>query len=358
MIFNSQNHKYPSVRNIIYAKNGAVATSTPIASQAGLDIYKMGGNAIDAAVATAAALTVVEPTGNGIGGDAFAIVWIEKEKKLYGLNSSGFAPEKMRIEEFIGEDSIPTYGLRSVTVPGLPAAWVELNKKFGKLSLLECLIPSIKYAREGFAVSPNVAKLWDRAYNIYKKETNHKEIKHWFDTFAKDGKVPHAGDIFYNVDLAKTLEEIVKTNGESFYKGDLADKIDNFSRQNDGFIRKSDLEKFKPEWVEPISTDYKGYTVYEMPPNGHGISVLMCLNILKELKLDNKRDISDNLHKIIESLKLSLIDTQNYVTDERYMKVKVEELLKQSYAKMRSSEIKEVAINPQKGDQIVEELYI
>lgn len=350
MIFNSQSHKYNSTRNIVYAKNGAVATSTPAAAQAGLDTLKMGGNAVDAAIATAAALTVVEPTGNGIGGDAFAIVWIEEEKKLYGLNSSGFAPEKMKIEEYWGLDSIPTYGLKSVTVPGVPAAWVELNKKYGTLSLLECLTPAINYARGGFAVSPNVSKLWERGYSIYKKEIIHEELKFWFETFAKNDKVPQPGDIFYNIDLAKTLEEIAGTDGDSFYKGNLADKIEDFFIEYGGYLRKSDLEKFQPEWIEPISTEYKGYTVYEMPPNGHGITVLMALNILKEFKLDSERDTSENFHKIIESLKLSFIDAQSYVTDISCMNVKVEALLNDEYAKKRSESIKYKAMNPQRGN--------
>lgn len=273
MKFNAYQHKYSSIRNVVYAKNGAVATSTPLASQAGLEILKKGGNAVDAAVATAATLAVVEPTSNGIGGDAYALVWIEEEKRLYGLNSSGFAPENMELKNYNNMKEMPKYGFGAVTVPGIPAAWSELNKKYGKLSLIECLSPAINYAREGYVVSPNVAKVWKKSYELYEKELIGEEFKPWFDTFSKDGKAPEAGDIFICEEQASTLEEIANTQAESFYRGRLADKIDEYSRKFNGAIRKSDLECFYPTWVEPISTEYKGYKIFEIPPNGHGITV-------------------------------------------------------------------------------------
>ena len=294
MKFNAYQHKYSSIRNVVYAKNGAVATSTPLASQAGLEILKKGGNAVDAAVATAATLAVVEPTSNGIGGDAYALVWIEEEKRLYGLNSSGFAPENMELKNYNNMKEMPKYGFGSVTVPGIPAAWSELNKKYGKLSLMECLSPAINYAREGYVVSPNVAKVWKKSYELYEKELIGEEFKPWFDTFSKDGKAPEAGDIFICEEQASTLEEIANTQAESFYRGRLADKIDEYSKKFNGAIRKSDLECFYPTWVEPISTEYKGYKIFEIPPNGHGITVLMALNILKELELEgNIENVED-----------------------------------------------------------------
>lgn len=336
MKFNAYQHKYSSIRNVVYAKNGAVATSTPLASQAGLEILKKGGNAVDAAVATAATLAVVEPTSNGIGGDAYALVWIEEEKRLYGLNSSGFAPENMELKNYNNMKEMPKYGFGAVTVPGIPAAWSELNKKYGKLSLMECLSPAINYAREGYVVSPNVAKVWKKSYELYEKELIGEEFKPWFDTFSKDGKAPEAGDIFICEEQASTLEEIANTQAESFYRGRLADKIDEYSKKFNGAIRKSDLECFYPTWVEPISTEYKGYKIFEIPPNGHGITVLMALNILKELELEGNIENVEDIHKIIESLKLAFADSKTYVTDIEHMKVKIQELLSQEYAKKRS----------------------
>lgn len=350
MNFNSKKNKYNSIRNVVYGKNGAVATSTPIAAQAGLEILKKGGNAVDAAIATAACLTVVEPTGCGIGGDAYALVWIDKEKKLYGLNSSGFAPEKMKLEEYEGMDSMPKYGFGAVTVPGIPAAWGELSKKYGKLSLLECLESAINYARNGYAVGQTVSNLWQKVYDEYEENLKGEEYKYWFETFGKMGRGPKAGEIFKCEAMAQTLEEIGRSNSESFYRGSLADKIDEFSRKYNGFIRKSDLEKFYPQWVKPISTEYKGYNIFEIPPNGHGITVLMALNILKGLNLHRDKEHVDNYHKIIESLKLAFADSKTYVTDIKEMKVKVEELLNEDYANERRSLIGDKAVKPICGD--------
>lgn len=350
MNFNSMNNRYNSIRNMIYGKNGVVATSTPIAAQAGLDILKKGGNAIDAAIATAACLTVVEPTGCGIGGDAYALIWIEKEKKLYGLNSSGFAPERMKLEEYEGMTSMPKYGFGTVTVPGIPAAWAELSRKYGKLSLLECLESAINYAKNGYAVGQTVSKLWHDVYDEYIENLKGEEYKYWFETFGKMGRAPRAGEIFKCEEMATTLEEIGRTNSESFYKGNLADKIDKFSRKYNGFIRKSDLEKFQPQWVEPISTEYKGYEIFEIPPNGHGITVLMALNILKGFNLDTNKENIDNYHKIIESLKLAFADSKSYVTDMKEMTVRVKELLNEKYAEERRKLIKKEAVEHVAGE--------
>lgn len=370
MEFNVLSNRYKSERNVMYAKNGAVATSNPQAAQAGLEILKKGGNAVDAAVATAATLAVTEPTSNGIGGDAYSLVWIESEKKLYGLNASGFAPELMTKEAYKGLEKMPRHGFGAVTVPGIPSAWAELNKKFGKLSLYECLKPAIDYAREGYIVYPNVAKLWKESFEDYtndlkeidniktpieKKEieinlTDKDILKDWFDTFTINKKAPNAGDIFKCEEQAKTLEEIAITNAESFYRGRIADLIDKHSKKFGGMIRKSDLERYRPQWVEPISTNYKGYDIYEIPPNGHGITVLMALNILKELNLDEEKETVDNIHKMIECMKLAFADSKKYVTDREKMSVSVDEMLNQSYAKKRSELIKDKAILPKAGE--------
>ena len=350
MNFTLRKNKYNSIRNVVYGKNGVVATSTPIAAQAGLDILKKGGNAVDAAIATAACLTVVEPTGCGIGGDAYALIWIEKEKKLYGLNSSGFAPERMKLKEYEGMTSMPKYGFGAVTVPGIPAAWAELSRKYGKLSLLECLESAINYAKNGYAVGQTVSKLWHDVYDEYIENLKGEEYKYWFETFGKMGRAPRAGEIFKCEEMATTLEEIGRTNSESFYRGNLADKIDKFSRKYNGFIRKSDLEKFQPQWVEPISTEYKGYEIFEIPPNGHGITVLMALNILKGFDLDINKENIDNYHKIIESLKLAFADSKSYVTDMKEMTVRVEELLNEKYAEERRKLIKKEAVEHVAGE--------
>lgn len=350
MNFTSINNRYNSIRNVVYGKNGAVATSTPIAAQAGLEILKQGGSAVDAAVATAACLTVVEPTGCGIGGDSYALVWIEEEKKLYGLNSSGFAPENMKIEEYEGMEKMPKYGFGSVTVPGIPAAWAQLNNKYGKLSLLDCLKPAINYAREGYAVGKTVSDLWQKVYDEYSENLKGEEFKYWFDTFGKMERAPKPGEIFKCEEMSETLEEIGRTNSESFYRGNLADEIDKFSRKYNGFIRKSDLEKFYPQWVEPISIEYKGYNIFEIPPNGHGITVLMALNILKGFELDKNKEDVDNYHKIIESLKLAFADSKTYVTDINEMNVKVEELLSEKYADKRRQIIEDKAVEPICGE--------
>ncbi len=341
-------HRYPSIRNVVYGKN-IVATSTPLASQAGLDIIKKGGNAIDAAIATAATLSVVEPTGNGLGGDAFALVWAGG--KLHGLNSSGFAPEKMTYEYYKNKnlDKIPVYGFDAVTVPGIPAAWAELSRKFGKLSLRECLEPAIYHARNGFALSPNVARGWKRAYNLYKENLKEAQYQTWFDHFCPNDTCPKAGDLWKSEYTASTLEEIADTMAESFYRGALADKISAYSEKYNGHLRKSDLEKFAPEWVEPISVDFNGYQVHEIPPNGHGITALMALNILKGMDLKDKED-PQTYHKMIEALKLSFVDTQHYVAEAKEMKTSVEELLSEKYAEQRRSLINDSAIDPKVGD--------
>lgn len=214
---------YAIARESVYARKGMVATTQPLAAEAGLEILKKGGNAIDAAIATAASLTVVEPTSNGIGGDAFALVWTKG--KLHGLNGSGRSPESISIEAVKekGHDAIPKFGWIPVTVPGIPKAWAELSERFGKLSLKETLQPAIRYAREGFPVSPILARFWKRAYQMYKKEEGH-DFTAWFETFAPNGRPPKVGEIWKSADHAATLEEIAETGARSFYEGELAEK--------------------------------------------------------------------------------------------------------------------------------------
>ncbi|MDR3258161.1 MAG: gamma-glutamyltransferase [Fusobacteriaceae bacterium] len=346
--FDPNIYPYSSRRSVVYSKNGMVATSCPLASEAGLEILKKGGNAIDAIVAAAATLIVIEPTNNGIGGDAFAILSVKD--KIYGLNSSGPSPKLLTAEKLLakGLKEVPTHGLTPVNVPGIPKAWAELNKKFGKLPLSQVIEPAIKIAREGFPLAVTVGKLWKRAFDTYKKQTG-EEFKYWFDTFTKDGVAPEIGDIIHLPNHADTLEKIGATGSDAFYKGEFAEKIDAFSKKYGGYIRKEDLAEYEAEWVEPITTNYRGYDVYEIPPNGHGICALMALNIASNFKYE-ARETVETYHTLIESMKLAFADVQKYVTDPRYMKVSVKDLLSMAYAKERSKLIGTTALQPEAGD--------
>ncbi|RDI40102.1 gamma-glutamyltransferase family protein [Falsibacillus pallidus] len=338
-------HPYPSQRNTVFAKNGMVATSQPLAAQAGLEILQKGGNAVDAAIATAAALTVVEPTSNGIGGDAFALVWMKDE--LHGLNASGQAPASISIEavKAKGHEKMPVHGMIPITIPGVPAAWGELSRKFGKLPLTEVLQPAIRYAEEGYPISPILGKYWDYAFRRFKEIFKGEEYKAWFDTFAPEGRAPKIGEMWKSPGHAATLRSIAETNGESFYKGELAEKIDSFMKEHDGFLTKEDLAGFEPEWVDPISVNYKGYDVWEIPPNGQGIIALMALNIAKGMEFKEKDSI-DTFHKQIEAMKLAFTDGKAHVTDIKHMTTAVEELLSEGYGNARRSLIGDEAILP------------
>lgn len=333
------------------AKRGMVATSQPSAAQAGIAILRLGGNAIDAAVATAAALTVVEPTSNGIGADAFALVW--NNGTLHGLNASGPAPKSISPEALItrGFTSIPLIGWEPVTVPGAPAAWAELSRRFGRLPLSETLEPAIELAQQGFAVPPTLANLWSEAFASYAKILTGEQFRPWFETFAPLGRAPRCGETWKSEAHARTLTAIGETGGEAFYRGELADKIDAFSRQFGGFIRKEDLASFELEWVQPISTDYRGYDVWEMPPNGQGLSVLMALNILREFPPVD-RDDEWSVHRMIEAVKLSMTDGRHHITDPCRMRTEVADLLSRDFARSRAALIGEIAIDPVPKDPV------
>ncbi|MDT8860938.1 gamma-glutamyltransferase [Alkalihalobacillus sp. MEB130] len=346
---NPHTYPYPSSRNVIYGKKGMVATSQPLAAEAGLDILKKGGNAIDAAIATAACLTVVEPTSNGIGSDCFALVWVDG--KLHGLNGSGQAPSKLTMEavkEAGYEKELPKFGMIPVTVPGTPGAWAELSQKFGKLPLSEVLEPAIKYAEEGFPLTPTLAKYWERAYKAYSRLLEGDEFTSWFETFAPGGKVPKAGELWTSPGHAYSLRLIGETNAKAFYEGELADKIDQFFQKHGGFLRKEDLEAYKPEWVTPISVNYRGYDVWEIPPNGQGLIALEALNILKGFEFAEKESV-DTYHKQMEAIKLAFVDGMKYIADPSSMSVTVEQLLSDEYAQSRRNEIGEDALTPEPG---------
>jgi gamma-glutamyltranspeptidase / glutathione hydrolase len=342
-------YPYPSNRHVVHAHNGMVATTQPLAAQVGIDILKQGGNAIDAAIAVAACLTVVEPTSNGIGGDNFSLIW--HENKLYGLNASGPAPELLSLDGLReqGYKEMPRFGLAPVTVPGGVAGWAEMSKRFGKLPFEALLQPAIHYAKNGFAVSETIAYYWQRAHEIYKHHLKDEIYSHWFDTFTKDDCAPKAGELFTLKAHAHTLELIAKTQGRAFYQGVLADQIDAFSQKNNGFIRKSDLKQYKPQWVKPISVRYKGYDVWEIPPNGQGIVALMALNIVEQLSIDKKKESIDTYHKQIEAIKLAFADGFEYIGDETSMRINLDGMLSKSYAKARASHIGINAIDPLAG---------
>lgn len=343
---NAFHYPYRSRRMVCHAANGMVATSQPLAAQAGLVILQKGGNAIDAAVATAACLTVVEPTSNGIGSDAFAMVWTKD--KLHGLNASGPSPADISIEALQnrGLTEMPQYGWLPVTVPGAPSAWAALANQFGKLPLTETLAPAINYARNGFPVSPVCSVAWHKGFAKYQAETSGAAFRPWFETFAPNGRPPRSGERWHSPDHADTLALIARTGGEAFYRGELAQKIDSFSKRHDGFLSADDLAAFKPEWVDPICVDYRGYTVWEIPPNGQGLVALMALNILKGWSFTEKDSI-DTMHRQIEAIKLAFVVGMRYITDPSHMRISVESLISSDFARQHRDLIGDEALTPE-----------
>ena len=342
MFFDSTYNPYTSLRNTIFAKNGMVATSQPLAAAAGLGILQQGGNAVDAAIATAACLTVVEPTSNGIGSDAFALVWIKGE--LFGLNASGPAPMDINIEKVkrLSHNTMPRHGMLPVVVPGAPAAWAALSNRFGKLSLAQCLQPAISYAKDGYPVSPILGKYWHASYNFFAKNFNSDEFKPWFNTFAKNNEAPPIGSLTKLPYHAKTLQEIGETNAKSFYNGRLADQIISYCKKYGGFLSKDDLSNYNVSWDMPISTNYRGYDIWEMPPNTQGIVALIALNILSGYNFIQK-DSEYTLHKQFEAIKLAFKEGKAAITDPLHMKVSVQELLSPEYAEKLRSKINNTA---------------
>lgn len=325
-----------------------VASSQPLAAQAGLDILKKGGNAIDAAIATAACLTVVEPTSNGIGGDAFAIVCYKGE--LYGLNASGPAPQEISIEAIKkrGHQNIPGVGWLSVTVPGAPGGWAALSKRFGRLSLKELFLPAIQYAEEGYPISPDLWNRWQLKYDNFCKELEGEEFTHWFNTFAPEGRPPHIGEVWRSPDHADTLKKLAESNCESFYRGEIAEKIIRFSEKYHGYLSMEDLAAYEPEWVKPIHVQYRDYEIWELPPNGQGLVALMALNMLKDFEFSARESV-ETFHNQIEAIKIAFSDGFANITDSHYMTVSSEQLLNEEFAKERRKLIGDLAIEPAPG---------
>ena len=335
--------KYKSRRYPIYARGGMVNCSSPLAAAAGLEILKNGGNAMDAAVAAASALTVVEPTANGIGSDAFALIWSERNRELYGLNSSGRAPMLASVAKIKDEGKdvggrMPTRGWTPVTVPGAPMAWSQISSRFGKLSLADCLAPAVRYAQEGYPCAPNLSEAWRNAFETYREEFGEECFRAWFKTFAPLGRPYNAGEIVKLEDHAATLKLIGETNAEAFYRGELAARIDAESRKYGGYLRYEDLAVHKAVWVNPISINYRGYDVCEIPPNGQGITALMALNILKEFGF-SERDLPETFHRQIEAMKMAFSDSFQYVTDPARMVIDYHSLLRPEYGTRRALEM-------------------
>ncbi len=351
--FDCGRYAYASRRNVVFARKGMACSCVPLASQVGIDTMKRGGNAMDAAIAMAVTLPLAEPTCNGLGSDCFALIWSAKDKKLYGLNGSGVAPMALsaqRVRE-LGYEQMPVNGWLPTMVPGAPAAWAALRRRFGRLSMAELMAPAIQYAREGFPVPLNVHRLWVGEAERFKAaaEKEPAVFAPWLAYFTKDGEAYGPGELFRLPDYADTLERLAATDCESYYRGELMKKIVAFSRQTGGYFTEEDFINYAPLWVEPITINYKGYDVFEMPPNGHGITALMALNILKGMEL-GERDSADTYHKMIEAMKLAFIDAKTYVADPRYMRTQVSDLLSDRYAARRRALIGQTALYPTAGD--------
>ena len=320
-------------RSEVIATNGMVATSHPLATQTAIDILKGGGNAIDAAIAANAVLGLVEPTGCGIGGDLFAIVWIDEDKKLYGLNSSGPAPKDISIGKLkaMGIDKIPPYGPLPVTVPGAVAGWTALHKRFGNKPFDELFNNAIYYADNGFPVTEVVG------YYLQLSSERYKDYPNFADVWMPNGEALKKGDVFVNKDLSNTYKQIAKSYGESFYKGDIAQTISEFIVEQGGFLTVDDLKSYKPEWIKPVSSNYRGYDVWELPPNGQGIAALQILNILEQYEIDNMGHNSvEYIHLFTEAKKLAYEDRAKYYADMNFADVPVEELISKEYALERN----------------------
>ncbi len=314
---------YPSARSPVFGRD-AVATSHPLASQAGMAMLMRGGNAVDAAVAAAVALTVVEPTGCGIGSDAFAILW--DGTALHGLNASGRSPAGWTAERFAGRTAMPERGWDAVTVPGAVSAWVELVRRFGRLSLTEVVAPAIRFAREGFAVTPIVATLWARGGELLGRQPG------FADCFLPGGRAPRAGETFRSEAHARTLEEIADTDGASFYTGRLATALADHARANGGVLTADDMGRHRADWVDTLSTPFAGAVVHELPPNGQGIATLMGLGLLEARGLPaGGPDDPETVHLAVEATKLALADLGEHVADPDAMRVLPRALLDPAY---------------------------
>ena len=333
-----------ATRSPVLAVNGMAATSHPLATQVAIDILKSGGTAMDAAIAANAAIGLMEPTGNGIGGDLFAIVWDPKTKRLHGLNGSGRSAKGQNLTQLkakIGDvKAIPHWGAAPVTVPGTVDAWFELHGKFGKLSMAENLSPAIEYARQGFPVTEVIAyymDIYQKRYERLHKAGEIEEIANYKATFLIDGKAPVEGQVFKNPDLANTLEQIAKGGRDAFYKGAIAKTMDAYFKRIGGALRYEDFASHTSNWVKPVAVNYRGYDVWELPPNGQGIAALQMLTVLENFDLKAMgHNSADYLHVMAEAKKLAFEDRARFYADPVYQNADIDYLISEKYGKQRA----------------------
>ena len=325
-------------RSEVIAPHAMAATSQPLATQIALDVMKQGGNAIDAAIAANAALGLMEPTGNGMGGDLYAIVWSARDNKLYGLNASGRSPKGMTLAQMqaevkkLGRTDIPPLGMLPISVPGAVDGWFSLHDKFGKLPMKTIFAPTIQYAEQGFPVSELIAYYWQASVPKLSPQPGD-----FAGTFTINGKAPAKGEMFKNPALANTLKILAKDGRDAFYRGDIAKKIDAFMKKEGGYLRYEDFASHSSTWVEPVSVNYRGYDVWELPPNGQGIAALQMLQILKNFDLKGMGFNSpESLHTLIEAKKLAFEDRAKYYADMDFQKVPVKELISEAYGRERA----------------------
>src|SRR5690349_15959032 len=328
-------------RSEVIATHGMAATSHPLASQVALDVLKRGGTAVDAAIAANATLGLMEPTGNGVGGDLFAIVWDAKTRKLYGLNGSGHSPKSLTLAKLreelrkLGTDHIPPRGPLPVSVPGAVDGWFELHGRFGKLPMKDLLQPAINYARNGFPVTEVIAEGWARNAKLLKDYPN------FAATYMPNGRAPAKGEVFRNPLLANTLTAIANGGRDAFYKGDIAQRIEKYFRANGGYLTAADLAAHHSEWVEPVSTNYRGYDVWELPPNTQGVAALEMLNILEAYDLKSLGYGSpEYLHLFVEAKKLAFEDRARFYADPEFASIPLKALISKDYAAKRRALIK------------------
>jgi len=336
-----------ATRSEVIAQHGMAATSQPLATQVALDILKKGGSATDAAIAANAVLGLVEPTGNGMGGDLFAIVWDADKNELTALNASGRSPKSLSLDYFVENEmtKIPSHGPLPVSVPGCVDGWFELHEKYGKLSMAEILQPAIDYSENGFPVTELVAYYMNRSVPFLSKFDGFAEV------FAPNGKAPVKGEIFKNPALANTFKKLVEGGRDAFYKGDIARTIASYMKDQGGFITYEDMADHTSEWVDPVSTNYRGYDVWEIPPNGQGIAALQILNLLEDYDIAEMGFGSEAyIHTFTEAKKLAFEDRAKYYADMDFAKVPVKELISKAYADERRK-----LINPQKAAKSIAE---
>lgn len=327
-----------ATRSEVIARHGMAATSQPLVTQVALDVLKSGGNAVDAAIAANAAQGLMEPVGNGIGGDLFAIVWDAESQALYGLNASGRSPRDLSLQWFLdqGYESIPAYGPLPVSVPGCVDGWFELHQRFGSMPMSELLDPAIRYAREGFPVTELIAYYWDRSVPRLSQYPGFTE------QFTIDGQAPRKGEIWRNPALANTLAKIAGGGRDAFYTGPVAKTIADYVQAQGGFLSEADLAAHRSEWVEPVSTDYRGHTVWELPPNTQGVAALQMLNILEGYDLAAAGFGSpEHVHWFTEAKKLAFEDRARYYTDPDFADIPLDRLLSKDYAKRQLARIRD-----------------